>query len=289
MWAVTRYEVTWDLRKKRTYIIVGLFLFASFVYAYLLPTVAGKSYIAGYNPFGVNLGSDLWWVNVHSLVNFIEVSGVFPLLIGGFIAADSLASEFDHGTVVPLLSQPVGRVEIYAGKLLGKVLLLLVVSALFTLLVIVGSTISVGAQSHLDMIPLLVFAEFGAFLEYTALAFLIGSLVRSGEMVLGVLIAAFFVILVTVLVLAAHFGEQESMFFIPMVNADFLLKVIPYYVIQPWGVMVLQGYSIIAGPTLPVTVAVTSAVEYVVAGLLTNLAIAFVAGYHFFSGREAKE
>jgi ABC-type transport system involved in multi-copper enzyme maturation permease subunit len=287
-WAVAKYELTWDLRKKRTYMILGLFLFAAFVFGYLFPTIAGKSIATEPNELGVSFSSDLWWVLVHNMAFNIGVSGVFPLLVGGFIAADSIASEFDSNTIVPLLSQPVRRAEVYTGKLLEKVLLLLAVSVLFTLLVIAGSEISVGPQSHLGMIPLMVFAEFGAFLEYTALAFLVGSLVRSGSMVLGILIAAFFLILVTILVLAAQFGEQESMIFLPMVNADFLLKVIPYYVFQPWGVMVLQGYSMIAGPTVPVVVSVTTAVECVVGGLLANLFVALVAGYYFFRRAEVK-
>ena len=288
MWAVARYELTWDLRKKRTYMVLGLFLFAALVFGYLLPTIDGKSITTGPNELGVSFSSDLWWVLVHNLAFNIGVSGVFPLLIGGFIAADSIASEFDYNTIVPLLTQPVRRGEVYAGKLLEKVLLLLVVSTLFTLLVIAGSEVSVGAQSHLEMIPLVIFTEFGAFLEYTALAFLVGSLARSGSMVLGILIAAFFLILVSVLVLAAYFGEQEPMFFLPVVNAVFLFKVIPFYIFQPWGVMVLQGYSIIAGPTAPVAVTVVSALEYVVAGLLANLVVAFAAGYYFFRRAEVK-
>jgi ABC-type transport system involved in multi-copper enzyme maturation permease subunit len=287
-WAVARYELTWDLRKKRTYIVLGLFLFAAFYFGYLFPTISGKLSTTGPNQLGVSTSSDLWWVLVHNLAFNIFVSGLFPLFIGGFIAADAIASEFDNGTIVPLLSQPVKRAEVYVGKLLEKVLLLLAVSILFTLLVIAGSEVAVGPQSHLDMIPLVVFAEFGAFLEYTALAFLTGSLVRSGSMVLGILVAAFILILGTVLALSVQFGEQESMFFLPMANADFLLKVIPYYVIQPFGVMVLQG-NVLTTSTLPVTVTVSSAMEYAVVGLLANLVVAFAAGYYFFRGAEVKE
>ena len=286
-WAVARYELRWDLRKKRTYIILGLFLFAAFVFAYLLPSIAGKSITESGLLNGVSLGSDLWWVNVHSLVNSIEVSGVFPLLIGGFIAADSLASEFDSGTIVPLLSQPVRRAEVYAGKLLGKILLLMAISVLFTLLVVVGSEISVGVQSHLEMIPLLVFAEFGTFLEYTALAFLFGSLARSGSMVLGILVATSFLILSTMLALSLRFGEQEAMFLLPMVNVDFLLKVVPYYVFQPWGVMVLQG-GFLGNYTPPVAITVVSGVEYAVAGLSANVVVALLAGYYFFKNAEVR-
>jgi ABC-type transport system involved in multi-copper enzyme maturation permease subunit len=213
---------------------------------------------------------------------------LFPLLIGGFISADSLASEFDSGTVVPLLAQPVRRVEVYLGKFFAKFLLLLVVSMLFTLLVLAGSEVSVGAQAHLDMFPLLVFAEFGAFLEFAALTFFIGSFSRSGAMVLGILISVFFIVTVTVLVLAVPFGEQESMFFLPVANADFLFKVIPWYIVQPWGVMVLQGYSILAGPTSPVVVTVASAFQYVIAGLVVTVVVPLVTGYYFFRRAEVK-
>ena len=288
MWAVARYELTWDLRKKRTYLIVGLFLFAAFVYAYLLPIVAGKSITAGRTELGINGVSNLWWVSVVYLVFNTFVSGLFPLLIGGFIAADSLASEFDKNTIVPLLSQPVRRVELYAGKFLEKILLLLAVSVLFTLLVLAGSEVSVGAQAQLYMFPLLVFAEFGAFLEFAALAFFFGSFVRSGAMVLGILIALVFGITGTLLLLGLQFGLQESMFLVPIANADFLLQAVPYYVYQPWGVMVIQGY-LMSAPTQPVVVTVISALEYVLSGLAIIVVSSLAAGFYFFRRAEVKE
>ncbi len=285
VWAVARYELTWDLRKKRTYIILSLFLFAAFVFGYLLPTIVGKSIVTGTTLQGVSLDSGLWWVSVHNLAFNTFVSGLFPLFIGGFIAADSIGSEFDSNTIVPLLSQPVKRVEVYAGKLMEKVLLLLVVSTVFTLLVVAGSEVSVGAQSHLEMIPLVILAEFGAFLEYTALAFFVGSLVRSGTTTLGILITVFILILGTVLIVSLYTGEQEYMFLLPTANVDFLLKVIFYYIFQPFGVMALQG-NMLQSYTVPVTVTVIAALEYAVVGLLANLLAAFAAGYYFFRRAE---
>jgi ABC-type transport system involved in multi-copper enzyme maturation permease subunit len=287
VWAVARYELTWDLRKKRTYIILSLFLFAALVFGYLFPVIAGKSIAAGATLQGVSLGSGLWWVDVHDLAFNTFVSGLFPLFIGGFIAADSIGTEFDSDTIIPLLSQPVRRVEVYTGKLLEKVLLLLVVSIVFTLLVIAGSEASVGVQSNLEMIPLVVFAEFGAFLEYTALAFFVGSLVRSGTTTLGVLITVFILVLGTVLVASLYAGEQEYMFLLPAANAVFLLKVTFYYIVQPFGVMVLQG-NMLQSYTVPVTVSVIAALEYAVVGLLANLLAAFAAGYYFFRRAEVK-
>ena len=90
-WAVVRCELTWDFRKKRTYIVVSLFLFAALTFGYLVPVVVGKSIAAGQTQLGVVFGSKLWWAEVVFLVFNTFMSGLFPLLVGGFTSADSLA------------------------------------------------------------------------------------------------------------------------------------------------------------------------------------------------------
>ena len=265
-----------------------MFLFAALVFGYLIPVIVGKSITAEQTELGIVFGSELWWVEAVFLAFNTFMSGLFPLLIGGFISADSLASELDSKTIIPLLSQPVRRAEVYFGKFLAKVLLLLMVSILFTLLELAGSIASVGAQTQLDMFPLLVLAEFGAFLEFAALAFFFGSFARSGAMVLGILITALLFITGIALLLGLQFGLHEYMFFLPVTNAEFLVNVVPYYVVQPWGVMVLQG-NMLSAPTVPVVVSVISALQDVVAGFLINLVAALGAGYYFFRRAEVKE
>ena len=286
-WAVSRYEMTWDRRKRRTYVVVGLISLASFYFAYLVPIIFGKSITAEDTLLGVSFGSKFWWDYTSFEVFNLFVSGLFPLLIGGFIAADSLATEFDEGTIIPLLTQPVTRLEVYAGKFLAKFLLLLAVSILFTLLTLGFAEASLGAQANVYMAPLVLFAELGAFLEFAALGFFLGSLARSGSMVVGLLLGLLFGIVWTVLLLGFQFGIQESMFLLPVTNAGFLLQVVPYYVFQPYGVMLLQGIAV-GDYTQPVTVTVFSALEYVLTGLVINLVAPLVAGYYFFRRAEVK-
>ncbi len=286
-WAVARYELTWDLRKRRTYFILGALFLAALYFGYLVPAVGGKwTTLPPFNS-GASFESSLWWVNGVNVAFNALASGLFPLLIGGFIAADSLTTEFDTNTIVPLLSQPVTRLEVYSGKFFEKFLLLLFVSALFTLMVLVVSEASIGAQAQLDAFPLVVFFEFGAILQYASLAFFVGSLVRSGSMVLGILTGLLFGIYGTMLVLALQFGLQEPLSLLPIPNAAFLLRVMPYSIIQPSGNMVLQG-AILGNWTPEVTVTVTSAVDYVVAGLAVNLAAPLLAGLYFFRRAEVK-
>jgi len=106
-------------------------------------------------------------------------------------------------------------------------------------------------------------------------------------MVLGILTGLLFGILGTVLVLALQFGLQEPMSLLPIANAAFLLRVMPYSIIQPSGSMVLQG-AIMGNWTPQVTVTVISAVEYVVAGLVMNVAGMFTAGFYFFRRAEIR-
>ena len=286
-WAIARYELTWDLRKRLTYVVVGLIFLASFYFAYLTPIIFGKSITAEDTLLGISFGSKFWWDYTSFSVFNLFVSGLFPLLIGGFIAADSLATEFDQSTIIPLLTQPVTRLEVYAGKFLAKFLLMLAVSMLFTLLTLGFSEASVGAQANVYMAPLVLFAELGAFLEFAALGFFLGSLARSGSMVVGLLLGSLFGVVWTVLLLGFRFGIQESMFLLPVTNAGFLLQVVPYYVFQPYGVMLLQGIAL-GDYTQPVTVTVISAMDYVIAGLAVNLAAFLVAGYYFFRRAEVK-
>ena len=286
-WAVVRYELTWDLRKRRTQFIVGLFLFAALVFGYLVPAFYGKWTTLPPFDKGASFMDSLWWVNAVNVAFNALASGLFPLLIGGFIAADSLATEFGNNTIVPLLSQPITRLELYCGKFLEKSLLLLLVTALFTLTVIAASEVSIGGQARLDAFPLVVFFEFGAIVQFAALAFLVGSLVRSGSMVLGILTGLLFVIYPTVLVLGLQFGLQESMSLLPLSNAAFLLRVMPYSIIEPSGNMVLQG-AIMGNWTPQVTVTVISAVYYVVAGLAVSLAAPLLVGLYFFRRAEVR-
>ena len=286
-WAITKYELTWDLRKKRTPVVVGLILLAAFYFAYLVPIVFGKSITEERTLLGISFGSGLWWVNTVFDVFNLFATGLFPLLIGGFIAADSLATEFDENTIVPLLSQPVRRSEVYFGKFFAKFLILLAVAVLFTLVTVGLSQASLGGQENLGMIPLVVFAEFGAFLEFAAIGFFLGSIARSGMMVLGLLIGLFFGVIWTVLLLGFQYGIQEPMFLLPVANAGFLLQVVPYYVFQPWGVMVLQGVAL-GDYTQQTTVMVISAMDYVLAGLVVNIIAFLVAGYYFFRRAEVK-
>jgi ABC-type transport system involved in multi-copper enzyme maturation permease subunit len=254
----------------------------TFAVAYLIPVVLGKSDAA--KSFG-NFAEEIWWVNAVFLVFNGFISGLFPLLIGGFISSDSLASEFDKNTIVPLLSQPIRRAEIYLGKLLEKLLLMLIVSVLLTALAIVCSQASVGGQLHLEWFPLVALVAVAAFVEYTALAFFFGSFLRSGSMVLGILISLFFGLIIGIGIVSLKTGFEEWMGLLPMLNDDVLTYIGLNYVVKPSGIIAVPfTMGSMSGPMN--TVSIGTALQYALAGLAINIAVPLAAGYCIFRRAE---
>jgi len=283
-WAVARYELVWDLRKKRTYLVLALLLFAGFGFGYLLPVIAGKSVAA--TDYG-NFTDNLWWLNIVFLLFNGFISGLFPLLIGGLISTDSFATEFDKNTIVPLLSQPVRRVEVFVGKLVEKFLLLLLVSVLLTALAIATSEVSMGGQLHPEWLPLVALTAFGAFLEYAALAWVISPLLRSRSMALGGLIGLFFGITVGFSLLTLRFGLQEWMFLLPVVNVDSLIYVVSRYLVNPSGsILLVATAGVVQSPAN--SVSAVSALRFALAGLAIEIVVPLIAGYYFFRRAEVK-
>ncbi len=283
-WAIARYELTWDLRRKRTYLLLGIFLFMAFAIGYAVPVLVGKS--AAISAYG-NFAGDIWWVSVVESVFIAFISGLFPLLIGGFISTDSFASEFDKNTIVPILSQPVRRLEVYSGKLLEKFFLMLTISIALTALAFVTAEASVGGQVHLDWFPWVALIALGAFMEYTSLAFFFGSFLRSGSMVLGILLAVFFGVAIGVGALALKVGLQEWMNLLPIVNVIDLVYVGTSYIVSPSGNITLQS-NMVTLQSQPNIVTLVSALQYALAGLTINLVAPLVAGYFLFRRAEAR-
>jgi ABC-type transport system involved in multi-copper enzyme maturation permease subunit len=285
VYAVAKYELTSDLRKKRTLVILGLFLFSALTGGYVIPIAIGKNVASQ----GIgNLSTDGWWVTVIFLILNGFVAGLFPLLIGGFISTDSIASEFESNTIVPIFSQPIRRIEVYAGKLFEKFLLMLGVSVAFAGLTFIAAEVSIGGQMHLEWFPWIVLTLLGAFMEFAALAFFLGSFIRSSSMLLGILVAIFFGVIIAVGIVAIAFGQQEWMLAFPIGNVQMLVWVVLNYIQSPSGTIVLQAnLELVHGQ--PSTMILASALNYVLGGLAINLVIPIVLGYFIFSRAEVRE
>ena len=283
VWAVARYEMTWDLKKKRTYIIMILMILTAVSIGYVLPVLLGVTDLPTF--FGLSWP---WWELTVFLVFNEGISGLFPLLMGGFIATESIAAEFDKGTIVPLLSQPVRRWEVYLGKFLGKVVILLAVAVLLTAVSIGSAEASLGGQGDLLLFPVVAFVALATFIEYTSLAFFFGSFLKSSSQVFLVLLALLFGVTIGVGILGLKFGPQLWMNLIPVANVDNLLYACLAYLAAPSG-SVPMIFNLAGAGSASASYSTATMLAWTLAGFVVSLAVPMAAGYVVFRKAEVRE
>ena len=120
-WAVVRYEMLWNIRKK---MFIGALIFA-FLFA-TLGLVLPAAFGVGQNPdFAVTF----------SVGNIVFV--LFAIVTG----MHCLSGEYEKGTIVPLLTKPVSRTMVFLGKLFAIFIVLLSTYTVIYLYTIIGGII----------------------------------------------------------------------------------------------------------------------------------------------------
>ena len=282
VWAVARYELTWDLRKKRTYVIVLLILLFAILIGYVVPVVVGTNNLSVLSNFAWP-----WWILTVFLVFNEFVSGLFPLLMGGYMAAESIAAEFDKGTIVPLLSQPIRRWEMYLGKFLEKVLVLLGVAVLLVVVSIGASEASLGGQQSLLFSPWIVLAVLASFLEYAALALFFGSFLKSSNLVFVILLGLLFGVTAGVGIVGLKVGPQLWMNLIPVANVDNLLNACIGYLNAPSG-SIAMIFNLAGAGSASSTFSTSAMLAYTLAGFVISMVVPLATGYAIFRRAEVK-
>lgn len=276
--AVSSYEFRWDIRKVR---ILAIIIF-SVALVLTVGLVAPKT--AGINNLGIK--SNLWWIGSINDVVVSFVSGIFPLIISVIISADSISWEFDKGTISSLFSQPVTRTEVYVGKFLEKVFVVLLISLLVTVSAIISSTISVGGQTSLSWAPI-VFLLFALLtLSMVSVSFFLGTIVKSSGLMVGLLFVFFFAFVIGTILTASYNGFNMAMTFAPFFNTALVFQALSQYVINPAGTTKIP--ITFSSKSSSALVSTSNLFSFVVIGLIVDLAIFLVIGYILFRRSQIK-
>jgi len=164
-WAVVKYELLWNIRKKKFLgMVIVAFVFATLGLA--LPVILG-------NVIGQPLSQN---------PDYAVSSG--PGTFGFFLFAlvtvmNSISGEFESGTIVPLLTKPVSRTMIFLGKLFAAFITLLSVYAVLFVYTTIGGTIVYGPQNNLHLVPLSLLGSIISTLVWVAIVLAIGSISKS--------------------------------------------------------------------------------------------------------------
>jgi ABC-type transport system involved in multi-copper enzyme maturation permease subunit len=166
-WAVVKYELLWNIRKKK-FIGVMVLAFVLATLSLILP-VALRHIIGEYLPKNPD----------YVISTGVGIGGMGMFLFAVAIAMNSISGEFESGTIVPLLTKPVSRTTIFIGKLFAAFITLLAAYASLLIYMAVGGWIIYGPQNNLHLLPLSLLGTIISTFVWIAIVILLGALSKN--------------------------------------------------------------------------------------------------------------
>ncbi len=138
--AVTRYELLWNIRKKK---FIGVFILA-FVFPTL--SLALPVILSNLNNQPLEANPD------YVITTGTGLGGLGFFLFALVTVMNSISGEFESGSITPLLTKPVSRTTVYLGKIFAAFLTVLGAYILLTLYMTAGGFLIYGPQNNLQLI-----------------------------------------------------------------------------------------------------------------------------------------
>ena len=210
-WAIVRYEMLWNIRKKKFVFILALvFIIATLV---LVVPVA----VSSYNGIKIPANKDY-------AITF-GASGFVFLLFAIGTSVNSISSEFESGTIVPLVTKPVSRTMIFLGKLFGSFIILIVSYIVLYAYITVASIIVYGPQNNLQYMPVIVVGSLMSTLIWVSLLFAVGSISKNTIITVIVAIILFLALFFTGPLISLYSQPSPALDYVPGTGANGMLLV----------------------------------------------------------------
>jgi ABC-type transport system involved in multi-copper enzyme maturation permease subunit len=194
-WAVVRYEMLWNIRKKKFIgIIVIAFLLSTL--GLVLPMVLSN---ATGNPIEQNTNFAITY----------SVSSLGFFLFALATAMNSISSEFESGTIVPLLTKPVSRTTVFLGKLTAAFIIILVSFGIIFTYTTVGSIFVYGPQNNLGYIPLVLFGNLVSTFIWVSILLAMGSLTKNTILTVIIALGLFIGLFISIPIITVFAGPSQ--------------------------------------------------------------------------------
>jgi ABC-type transport system involved in multi-copper enzyme maturation permease subunit len=174
-WAIVRYEMLWNIRKKK--------FIAALVIAFVLATVDLAV------PAFLKIGQNPYFAATFS-------GGSFTFFLFGIVTAmNSISGEYESGTIVSLLTKPVSRTMVFFGKLFATFIVILASYIVIFSYSTIGGILVYGPQNSLYLVPLALVGDIISTFIWVAIVLAAGCISKSSLLALltalGLFIALF--------------------------------------------------------------------------------------------------
>lgn len=163
--AIVRYELLWNIRKKKLYgvvIIAFVLMTLQLFLRVILSNVANQPLSADPN-FAINTGIGSMGFFLFALVTVMN----------------SISGEFESGTIIPLLTKPVSRTTVFLGKIFAAFVTLLGAYSVLWVYLAVGSVAIYGPQNNLHLLPLVLFGSIMSTFVWITIILAVGALSKN--------------------------------------------------------------------------------------------------------------
>lgn len=165
--AMMRYELLWNIRKKKFFGV----LIVAFVFATL------RLFVPLILSFVTDIPLEL---NPDYVVETASVIGGFELLLFAMVVMmNSIAGEFESGSITSLLTKPISRTMVFLGKMFAGFLILLITYIVVFSYTALGGTILYGAQNNLHLLPLSLVGSIISTFVWASIVLALGALSKS--------------------------------------------------------------------------------------------------------------
>ncbi|MDR2699960.1 MAG: ABC transporter permease [Nitrososphaerota archaeon] len=195
--AVVRYEMLWNIRKKKFIgVIIIAFLLAAL--GLVVPLVLDES-IPQNAHFAITYGAD----------------GLSLFLFALAIAMNSMSSEFEGGTIVPLLTKPVSRTTVFLGKVFAAFIILLVSFTVIFTFTTIGSIFVYGPQSDLGLLPAVLLGNIISAFIWISILIAMGTITKNTILTVIISLGLFITLFMALPTISVLAGPSPALNYLP--------------------------------------------------------------------------
>jgi len=165
--AVVRYELLWNIRKKK---VLGVLIlaFALATLTLVLPVI-----LSNMNNRPIEPNPD-----------YVTTTGTGVGSFGFFLFAlvsvmNSISGEFESGSIIPLVTKPISRTTVYLGKIFAAFLTVLGAYVVLTIYLAAGGYVIYGPQNNLHLLSITLLGSIMSTLVWMSIVLAAGSVSKS--------------------------------------------------------------------------------------------------------------